>query len=144
MDNAYIKLLIEATIVFVGIFLFNYFIFVRKNKKLNKNEMPLELTYLAGIYGINPQKIKFRRFQYTYCLINSFIITTTYLLVMYLIKTALMRVILGITILVLLIIICYGILGRYYLYKEGKEKTNEIQEQNDKTSKPKKKKKSKK
>ena len=120
MGNIYIQLLIETLIIFVGIFLFNYFIFVRKNKKLDKKEMPLELTYLAGIYGINPQKIKFRQFQYAYCFINSFIITTTYLLVTYLIKTMLMKVILGIVILVLLIIICYGLLGRYYLYKENK------------------------
>ena len=57
-----------------------------------------------------------------YSLINSFIITLTYLIVMYLIKTMIMRVVLGIVMLVLLIIICYGLLGRYYLYKEEKNK----------------------
>ena len=41
---------------------------------------------------------------------------------MYLIKTMIMRVVLGIVMLVLLIIICYGLLGRYYLYKEEKNK----------------------
>ena len=33
--------------------------------------MPLELIYLSGIYGINPKLISFRKFQYTYSLINS-------------------------------------------------------------------------
>lgn len=125
MKNIYIQLIIESTIIFVMVFLFNYFVFVRKNKKLKKDEMPLELIYLSGIYGIDPKKIKYRSFQYTYCLINSFIITATYLSVIYLIKTMIMKVILGIIILVLLIIVCYGLLGRYYLYKQenSKEKT---------------------
>ena len=100
------QILIEGIIVFTLVFLLNYFMFVRKNKKLTKDEMPLELIYLSGIYGINPKLISFRKFQYTYSLINSFIITLTYLIVM----------------LVLLIIICYGLLGRYYLYKEEKNK----------------------
>jgi len=112
----------EAVVVFVAVFLLNYFLFVRKNKKLNKDEMPLELIYLSGIYGIDPKRIKFRRFQYVYSLINSFIITTTYLLVIYLIKPMILKVVIGIILLILLIIICYGLLGRYYIYQENKVK----------------------
>ena len=117
------QIILEIVIVYTLVFLFNYFVFVRKNKKLKKDEMPLELIYLSGIYGIDPKKISFRRFQYAYCLINAFIITTTYMLVIYLLKTMIMKVILGIVLLVLLIIICYGLLGRYYLYKENKNST---------------------
>lgn len=112
------QIIIETIIVFIAIFLLNYFLFVRKNKKLKKDDMPLELIYLAGIYDIDPKKINFRRFQYAYSLINAFIITTTYILVVYLVKYMLLKVIIGIVLLVLLIIICYGILGRYYVYKE--------------------------
>ena len=114
-----LQIIIEAIIVFIFIFFLNYFLFVRKNKKLKKDEMPLELIYLSSIYGIDPQKINFRRFQYIYSLLNAFIITTTYMLVTYLIKNMLIKVILGIIILILLIIICYGLLGRYYIYKEN-------------------------
>ncbi len=121
--NTLTILIIEIFVIFILVFLFNYFTFVRKNKKLKKDEMPLELIYLSGIYGINPKKINFRRFQYAYCLINAFIITTTYILVMYLIKNMLLRVVIGIVLLILLIIICYGLLGRYYLYKESKNST---------------------
>ena len=124
MQKIYIQLLVETLIIFIGVFLFNYIVFVRKNKKMKKDEMPLELIYLSGIYGIDSTKIKFRVFQYTYCFINSFIITTTYLLVTYLIKLMILKVILGIVILVLLIIICYGLLGRYYQYKEWREENN--------------------
>ena len=120
MDNIYIQIIIETLIVFTLVFLFNYIVFVRKNKKLKKDEMPLELIYLSHIYGINPKKLKYRKFQYTYSLLNSFIITSTYLAVIYLIKTMIMKVIIGIVLLVLLIIICYGLLGRYYLYQQEK------------------------
>jgi len=115
MDNIYIQITIETLIVFIMVFLFNYIVFVRKNKKLKKDEMPLELIYLSHIYGINPKKLNYRKFQYTYSLINSFIITSTYLAVIYLIKTMIMKVIIGIVLLILLIIVCYGLLGRYYL-----------------------------
>lgn len=120
--NKVLQILIEAAIVYVAVFLLNYFLFVRKNKKLNKDDMPLELIYLANLYGIDPKKISFRRFQYAYSLINAFIITTTYLLVIYLVKSMILKVIIGIVLLVLLIIICYGLLGRYYLKKEENSK----------------------
>ena len=113
--------IIETLIIFIAIFLFNYIVFVRKNKKLKKDEMPLELIYLSNIYGIDPKKLKYRKFQYTYSFLNAFIITATYLAVTYLIKTMLMKVIIGIVLLILLIVICYGLLGRYYLYKEDME-----------------------
>lgn len=122
--NIYLQLLIETIIIFVAVFLLNYLLFVRKNKKLKKDDMPLELIYLANIYDIDPKKINFRRFQYTYSLINSFIITTTYLLVIYLIKSMIIKVVAGIVILILLIIICYGLLGRYYQEKQSKIKQN--------------------
>lgn len=124
MNKLYIQIIIETLLIFIAVFLFNYIVFVRKNKKLKKDEMPLELIYLSNIYGIDPKKLKYRKFQYTYSLINSFIITATYLAVIYLVKTMIMKVIIGIVLLVLLIIVCYGLLGRYYLYKE--EKNNKV------------------
>lgn len=121
--SGYLQILLEGLIVFIAIFFLNYFLFVRKNKKLTKNEMPLELIYLSSIYAIDPKKINFRRFQYTYSFINSFIITTTYLLVVYLVKRMIFKVIIGIALLILLIIVCYGLLGRYYLSKEIKKQS---------------------
>ncbi len=116
------QIIIEILVVFIFVFLLNYFLFVRKNKKLKKGDMPLELIYLSGIYGIDPKKINFRHFQYTYSLINAFIITTTYMLVIYLVKNMILRIVIGTVLLVLLIIICYGLLGRYYLSKQSNEK----------------------
>ena len=126
MEKLYIQIIIEALIIYVAVFLFNYIVFVSKNKTLKKDEMPLELIYLSHIYEINPKKLNYRKFQYTYSLINAFIITATYLAVIYLIKTMIMKVIIGIVLLVLLIMIWYGLLGRYYLYKQEKTRKNSI------------------
>ncbi len=112
------QIIIESAIVFTAIFLLNYFMFVRKTKNLDEKNMPLELIYLSAIHGVDPQKLNFRKFQYTYSILNSFIITTTYLLIMYLVNSMLLKVILGIIILILLIVICYGILGKYYVHKQ--------------------------
>ena len=123
MDKMF-SIIIEVAVIFIFVFLLNYFLFIRKNKKLKKDEMPLELIYLSSIYGINPKKINFRRFQYVYSLINAFIITTTYIIVFYLVgDIMILKIIIGIVILILMIIICYGILGRYYLYKENSIKS---------------------
>ena len=128
--NIFTQIIIEVGIIFILVFLLNYFLFVRKNKKLKKDEMPLELIYLSGVYGIEPKKINFRKFQYAYSLINAFIITATYMIVIYLVKTMIMKVIIGVVVLILLIIICYGLLGRYYLYQEEKQMTKNNKKNN--------------
>lgn len=119
--NKVVIIIIDGLIVYTLIWLFNYLIFVKGNKKLKKNDMPLELIYLSTIYDIDPYKINFHKFQIAYCFINAFIITTTYLLVIYLLESMVLRILFGLAIVVLLIIICYGLLGRYYMYKQSKE-----------------------
>ena len=99
-----LSIIIEYLIVFIILFLLMYFVFTTsgmKNKKVNKNnkkngkkknknsddDVPLELVYLTGIYGIDP-------------------------------KNVILKVCIAIVVLILLIIVCYGLLGRYYIYKE--------------------------
>ncbi len=113
--------LLEYIIVFAFVWLMNYSLFIKKKTKYNKKEIPVELTYLKKIYHINIKKINYKKFVYTYTLINSFIISTIYIILMYLLNNWIIRIIVGIILLILLIIICYGILARYYLKKEGKD-----------------------
>ena len=40
-------------------------------------------------------------------------------MLMYLLKSWVLRIIIGVVLLILLLIICYGLLGRYYMMKEG-------------------------
>ena len=89
--------------------------------KYNKDSVPIELLYLVRIYRINVKKINYHKFLILYSLINSFIISTVYIIVSYLVKKIFIQLIVGAVLLILLIIICYGLLGRYYLKKEGKK-----------------------
>ena len=116
-----IKILLEYIIVFIIIWLMNYFLLVKNKLKYKKKEVPTELLYLKKIYKINIKKINYKSFVYTYTIINSFIISTIYIILMYLLDNWILRIIIGVILLVLLIIICYGLLGRYYLKKEGRE-----------------------
>lgn len=125
-----------------------YFVFTTsgmKNKKVNKNnkkngkkknknsddDVPLELVYLTGIYGIDPKNVNKRGFRFAYSIINSFVISTTYIISVYLVKNVILKVCIAIVVLILLIIACYGLLGRYYIYKEDNLKEDNLMNQED-------------
>ncbi len=130
--NIYLQLTVETLIVFTLVFCLNYFLCVKKNKKIKKNNLPLELYCITNIFSLDIKMIDFHKFQCTCALINSFIITATYLIVIYLVKHMILKVTIGIVLLILLILICYGLLGRYYCYREEKLLSNK---KNNKSSK---------
>ena len=112
------NILLEYLIVFIGVLIINYFI-----NKFNKNNLPKkaltpELIYLKRIYKINIKEKDRDNFFKVVIFINSFIITTIYIILMYLLNNWILRIIIGIILLILMIIICYGLLGRYYRKKE--------------------------
>ena len=115
------KIVLEYLLVFAVVFIMQYIFVIRKNKKYNKDSVPIELLYLVRIYRIDVKKINYHKFLILYSLINSFIISTVYIIVSYLVKKIFIQLIVGAVLLILLIIICYGLLGRYYLKKEGKK-----------------------
>ena len=121
IENIYVKVLVEYLIVFVVLFILHYFLFVRKNKKYDKNKVPLELLYLVKLYHLNIKKINYKSFVWIYSLINTFIISTVYIIISYLLEKLILQIIIGVILLILFIIICYGLLGRYYMKKEGKK-----------------------
>ena len=121
LDIGILGVILEYLIVFAIIFIINYFLYVRKKKRLNKNKMPVELFYLISMYKIDIKKINYKKFLWIYSFINTFIVSTIYIIVVYLVKGFIWQLLIGLVLLILLIIICYGLLGRYYQKKEGKE-----------------------
>lgn len=113
------SVLLEYIIVFVFVYIIQYCIALSNKKKGNKKELTMELMYLKKVYHVNVKKIDYNKFVYVQCFINSFIIATIYIILMYLLNNWVIRIIIGIVLLILMIIICYGLLGRYYLGKEG-------------------------
>ena len=116
------RIIIEYIISFALVFLLYYLLFIRKKTKYNKNKLPLEYYYLVSLYKLKEKEIDYKRFMYISVLINTFIIVTTYIVVFKLLDSWFWMLICGIVIIVLLIIICYGILGRYYMKKQNIER----------------------
>ena len=111
---------LEYIIVFLVLYILSYFFIIRNNLKYDKKKLPIELTYLKKVYKININKDNYKGLIYLYPLVNTFIITTIYIILVYLLDNLFLRIIIGIVLLTLLIIICYGLLARYYLKKEGR------------------------
>lgn len=109
-----ISFIIEYIIAYIAVFILNYLIFVRKKTTYNKNKVPVEYYYLVSLYKLDEKKIDYKKFIYQTAFINTFIIVTTYMIINRLLNKWIWQLIVGIAIIILLIIICYGILGRYY------------------------------
>ena len=119
LDIGILGVILEYLIVFTIIFIINYFLYVRKKKRLNKNKMPVELFYLISMYKLDIKKINYKKFLWIYSFVNTFIVSTIYIIVVYLVEGFIWQLLIGMVLLILLIIICYGLLGRYYQKKEG-------------------------
>lgn len=117
-----LNIILEYVISYALVFLLYYLIFIRKKTKYNKNKIPVEYYYLINIYKIDNKDINYKKFMYLSGLINTFIIVTTYIIVSKLISKWFLQLLCGVIIIILLIIICYGILGRYYKKNTHKEK----------------------
>lgn len=112
------NILLEYIIVFIGVLIINYFINKFNKNNFDKKVLTPELLYLKKIYKINIKEKDRDSFERQVIVVNSFIITTIYIILMYLLDNWILRIIIGIVLLILMIIICYGLLGRYYRKKE--------------------------
>ena len=117
-----LNILLEYIISYALVFLLYYLIFIRKKTKYNKNKVPVEYYYLVSLDGLRQKDIDYKKFMYISGLVNTFIIVTTYIVVSKLLNKWFIQLLCGIVIIILLIIICYGILGRYYQKKQNIEK----------------------
>ena len=108
------NILLEFIIVFIILYIVNFLFFGLKNKKLNIKKLSPEITYLIKLYQIDIKKINYQKLIRTCVLINTIIMSTIYIIVTTLIKSFLFQLLIGFVLLILMIIICYGLLGRYY------------------------------
>ena len=123
------NILLEYVVVFVGVLILQFFMNrvnnkkndsnKKKNKKKEDDNLLMELLYLKKLYKIDVNKIDKAKFSMVCTFTNTFIISTIYIILMYLLDNWILRIIIGIVLLILMIIISYGIIGRYYAKKEG-------------------------
>lgn len=117
-----LNIMLEYIISYALVFLLYYLLFIRKKTKYNKNKVPVEYYYVISLYGLKEKDIDYKKFMYMTLFINTFIIVTTYIIVFKLLDNWIWMFICGIVIIILLIVICYGIIGRYYQKKQKIER----------------------
>lgn len=117
-----LNIMLEYIISYALVFLLYYLLFIRKKTKYNKNKVPVEYYYVISLYGLKEKDIDYKKFMYMTLFVNTFIIVTTYIIVFKLLDNWIWTVICGIVIIILLIVICYGIIGRYYQKKQKIER----------------------
>lgn len=117
-----LNIMLEYIISYALVFLLYYLLFIRKKTKYNKNKVPVEYYYVISLYGLKEKDIDYKKFMYMTLFINTFIIVTTYIIVFKLLDNWIWMFICGLVIIILLIVICYGIIGRYYQKKQKIER----------------------
>lgn len=117
-----LNIMLEYIISYALVFLLYYLLFVRKKTKYNKNKVPIEYYYVISLYGLKEKDINYKKFMYMTLFVNTFIIVTTYIIVFKLLNNWIWMFICGLVIIILLIVICYGIIGRYYQKKQKIER----------------------
>ena len=117
-----LNIMLEYIISYALVFLLYYLLFIRKKTKYNKNKVPIEYYYVISLYGLKEKDIDYKKFMYMTLFVNTFIIVTTYIIVFKLLDNWIWMFICGLVIIILLIVICYGIIGRYYQKKQKIER----------------------
>ncbi len=111
-----LKLSIEFILTFIIIYLFYYFFTIKKCKK-NKKYVPVEVNLIITIYKIDVKKIDLYKMIKIVCLITSFIISISVVLIMSLSKNNILSLIIGSILSLVLAIIIYSFIGKYYKKK---------------------------
>ena len=116
-----IKVLIEFVVTFVVVYLFYYFLVIKKCKK-NKKIVPAEVNLIIMLNHIDANKIDI----YEMVKVVSFVTTTIISLIVTLIwiffNNTIIALLFGTAISILIAIICYRLIGKYYKKKSINKK----------------------
>ena len=106
-------------VTFICLYVIYYLFVVRRKKTSDKIKNSLEVKYLISKYKIDIERINLKKLSNKIALCNSFIISTTFMVVL-LVKHFILQMLLGFVVFFPLIIICYHILGKKLKKEEGK------------------------
>lgn len=112
------QILYELIIVYFILFIAYYLLLGLKYRKYDKNKLPMEITYLKSLYKIEINKDNYHKYHLICIIVNSLIMTIIYMIISKLIKGFIWQLLVGFILLMLLIIIAYGLLGRIYGSKD--------------------------
>ncbi len=110
--------LIWFGITFLVVYLFYLFIYVlKKNKKYDPNKVPQELAYLIRKYRLDMSKISYKKIMSMIGFVCAFDIAFTSTFMFAFIKNIYLAMFIGALMLIPLIIITFGFIGKYYKRK---------------------------
>ena len=112
------QILYELIIVYFILFIPYYLLLGLKYRKYDKNKLPMEITYLKSLYKVEINKDNYHKYHLICIIVNSLIMTIIYMIISKLIKGFIWQLLVGFILLMLLIIIAYGLLGRIYGSKD--------------------------
>ncbi len=117
------KVLIEYIITFIIIYLTYYFVVIKKCKK-NKKIVPTEVNLILYFYEIDIKKINLYQMIKVVSLVTSIILATIITVISIFFDSTIILLIFCTLISILIAIICYRIIGKYYEKKSNEKKTN--------------------
>ena len=111
-----IDILIEFLIIYLIIYSLYYFFTIKKCKK-NAKYVPAEVGIILIKHKINLSKAELYKMIKVVCSITSFILALSVILMSHLSNNIILSILIGVSLSVVLAIIIYGFIGRYYKRK---------------------------
>ena len=116
-----VRIAIEFIITFVIVYFFYYFGVVRKCKK-DKKVIPTEVSLILHYYDIDIKKIDLYQMIKVVSIVTTFIISVIITIISIFFHSTIILLIFGALISILVAIICYRIIGKYYEKNSKKAK----------------------
>lgn len=113
------KVLIEFVITFIIIYVIYYLLVVKKCRK-NKKVVPAEVNLILAFYKIDLKKVNIYQMVKVVSLVTTFIMSTIITIISVFFESTIILLIFGTLLSILVAIICYRIIGRYYEKKSNK------------------------
>ena len=104
---------------FVVIYLVYFVIVVSRKKGMEAFEKGKQVMYFKNAYGLDLDKLNYKKFANSLALTNAFIMALTITIVC-LFDSLIIKLLVAFIILIPLMLVCYYILGKIYKKKEGK------------------------
>ena len=106
------KLLLSYVIYFVVIYLFYFFTVIIRKNKYEKYKRSRQIMFFVKRYNLDFKKISFSKFLNIVALTNSFIMSTTIMLLEY-VPNLFLKLVIAFVALMILILACYKLIGIY-------------------------------
>lgn len=111
--------LLFSLITFVLVFVLYYGTVISRKKKLSKYRNSTEIKLLEFKYKVNIDGLDLKKLGLTLSLVNAFIMALTVFIVINITNNVIYQLLLGFVTLIVLIIVVYSFVGKYFKKKEG-------------------------